>query len=343
MRGLNIIPVFLFSFLTFLGCGNNKDISGYVLDENDSKGAVQNAPIDYREEMRSFVIGLGKYAKSKFPNFKIIPQNGIELVTLTSTSSGAVSKEYLEVIDGNGQENLFYGHLEDNVATQPQVSEYLINYLNVSKAEGNAIFVIDYCWSDDKIRDSYIKNRQLDYISFTAPDRNLKLIPDLEEHASLTSKNVKNLDEADNFLFVLNYSAFSTKTDLVSALSKTDYDILFIDMFFNDGTPFSKGMIESLKNKANGGKRMVICYMSIGEAEDYRYYWNKDWNNNPPSWLREENSNWPGNYKVAYWEKEWQNIIFGSQDAYLDRILDAGYDGVYMDIIDAFDYFENLD
>ena len=30
----------------------------------------------------------------------------------------------------------------------------------------------------------------------------------------------------------------------------------------------------------------------------------------------------------------------GSPDAYLDRILAAGFDGVYLDIIDAFEYFE---
>ena len=33
--------------------------------------------------------------------------------------------------------------------------------------------------------------------------------------------------------------------------------------------------IEELKIKNNGGKRLVITYLSIGEAEDYRFYWNK--------------------------------------------------------------------
>jgi cysteinyl-tRNA synthetase len=38
--------------------------------------------------------------------------------------------------------------------------------------------------------------------------------------------------------------------------------------------------------------------------------------------------------------KEWQDIIFGDADGYLDRIMNAGFDGVYLDIIDAFEYFE---
>ncbi|MFQ5795846.1 MAG: endo alpha-1,4 polygalactosaminidase [Candidatus Bipolaricaulia bacterium] len=98
----------------------------------------------------------------------------------------------------------------------------------------------------------------------------------------------------------------------------------------------------SLKTKANGGSRLVIAYMSIGEAEDYRYYWQAEWKPNPPSWLAEENPDWPGNYKVRYWDRNWQNVIYESNDSYLKKILDAGFDGVYLDIIDAFEYFENL-
>ena len=80
--------------------------------------------------------------------------------------------------------------------------------------------------------------------------------------------------------------------------------------------------------------------MSIGEAEDYRYYWESDWDNNPPEWIAFENADWPGNYVVKYWNKDWQNIIFGNKNSYLKKILDAGFDGVYLDIIDAFEYFE---
>jgi len=34
-------------------------------------------------------------------------------------------------------------------------------------------------------------------------------------------------------------------------------------------------------------------------------------------------------------------IIYGNNNSYLKKILDAGFDGVYLDIIDAFEYFEN--
>lgn len=81
--------------------------------------------------------------------------------------------------------------------------------------------------------------------------------------------------------------------------------------------------------------------MSIGEAENYRYYWQKAWKLHRPKWLDRVNPDWAGNYKVRYWNPEWQKIICGDGDSYLNRILAAGFDGVYLDIIDAFEYYEN--
>jgi len=112
-----------------------------------------------------------------------------------------------------------------------------------------------------------------------------------------------------------------------------------MDLFFDD-VSFTSTEIEALKIKENGGTRLVISYMSIGEAEDYRYYWNDSWNNNKPEWLDRENPDWEGNYKVRYWVKEWQNIIYGNESSYIYKIIMAGFDGIYLDIIDAFEYFE---
>jgi cysteinyl-tRNA synthetase len=36
--------------------------------------------IDYRKEMRDFVIEISETAKAKNPNFTVIPQNGVELL-----------------------------------------------------------------------------------------------------------------------------------------------------------------------------------------------------------------------------------------------------------------------
>ena len=146
--------------------------------------------------------------------------------------------------------------------------------------------------------------------------------------------------KAKNFLYLLDTHNFDAKQEFISAITQTNYDLLIMDLYFIDDIQYTQDEINQLKNKANGGKRLLIAYMSIGEAENYRYYWNPDWLNNPPEWLLDENPNWQGNYKVKYWIKDWQNIIFGNDQSYLKKILDAGFDGVYLDLVDAFEYFE---
>lgn len=48
------------------------------------------AATDYRQEMRNFVIGISQYAKAQQPQFAIIPQNGIELITTNRESDGTL-------------------------------------------------------------------------------------------------------------------------------------------------------------------------------------------------------------------------------------------------------------
>ncbi len=85
--------------------------------------------------------------------------------------------------------------------------------------------------------------------------------------------------------------------------------------------------------KASG--KIPICYLSIGEAENYRWYWQSGWDTNPPSWLGPENPDWAGNFKVRFWEQEWQDIIF----QYLHTIVDQGFAGIYLDIVDGYFYW----
>jgi cysteinyl-tRNA synthetase len=115
-------------------------------------------------------------------------------------------------------------------------------------------------------------------------------------------------------------------------ISGKPYDLLVIDYAHDDG-PFSTAQVERMKQKPDGSRRLVISYMSIGEAENYRPYWDKGWKSKPPFWLGKENRDWRGNYAVRFWEPAWQNIIFD----YADKIAAAGFDGLYLDKVDEFE------
>ena len=109
--------------------------------------------------------------------------------------------------------------------------------------------------------------------------------------------------------------------------------------------------VEALRKRPDGTSRIVLAYMSVGEAENYRFYWRRHWQYRAPAWLARENSEWKGNFQVRYWHPAWQRILMDrdrslldsildiympSRKAYLDRILEAGFDGIYLDRVDAY-------
>lgn len=296
---------------------------------------------DYRQDMRNFVQAISAYGEENIPNFIIIPQNGQEIVTQNGEEDGEPETEYLNAIDGVGREDLFYGYDNDNKPTPEGEKNYMIAFLDICEQYGIEVLTTDYCSSYDKVDDSYTYNEAKNYISFASPQRELNIIPDYpSEPYNVNSFDIQSLANSKNFLYLINPENFATKQDFISAVSQTDYDIIIMDCFFNN-EEFTASEINSLKTKKNSGIRIVISYMSIGEVEDYRYHWQDSWINSPPSWLEDENPDWEGNYKVRYWDKDWQSIIYGNDNSYLKKIINAGFDGVYLDIIDAFEYFEN--
>ncbi|HEY0089446.1 MAG TPA: MJ1477/TM1410 family putative glycoside hydrolase [Candidatus Lokiarchaeia archaeon] len=128
-------------------------------------------------------------------------------------------------------------------------------------------------------------------------------------------------------------------------IEDSKYDLIIID-YSADGSEleeFNKDDVKDMKSSGNKEK-FLLSYISIGEAESYRFYWNESWDINEdgipeptaPVFLDKENPDWEGNYKVKYWDSKWQKIIF----SYIDRIILADFDGIYMDIIDAYEYYE---
>lgn len=160
-------------------------------------------------------------------------------------------------------------------------------------------------------------------------------------------------------------------------VARSPYDLMVVD-YSRSGKEVGRltpADIRLMQTRPDGGRRIVLAYLSIGEAEDYRYYWRDDWveavtvlddpdglirsPRSPaagvridrslvrtktlrlpklaaPAWLGRENESWPSNFFVRYWDPGWQSLIFGDGDSYLARLLAAGFDGVYLDRIDTF-------
>lgn len=132
----------------------------------------------------------------------------------------------------------------------------------------------------------------------------------------------------------------------IDALSTTDYDMIVIEPGHNlaNGiiTSDTAYMVNNLKTKSNGDRRLLIAYIDVGQAEEWRSYW-QGWTapteNGPgvPSFMRTiDPDGWVGNYPVAYWDQRWQDIWL-SDNGIIKNLANLGFDGVYLDWVEAYD------
>jgi cysteinyl-tRNA synthetase, unknown class len=127
----------------------------------------------------------------------------------------------------------------------------------------------------------------------------------------------------------------------VDQLAATPADLLVIDYAkFQGKIPLTKEEVARIKAGPDGLGRYVLAYLSVGESEEYRFYWDAAWKAAPPDWLGEENCAWPQAHRVRFWLPGWKDINFRAPDSYLRRIIEAGFDGVYLDRIDIYETYE---
>ncbi len=136
----------------------------------------------------------------------------------------------------------------------------------------------------------------------------------------------------------------------VAQAAASPFDLLVVDA--TTGTGADKALrqddVERLKRKPGGAGRIVVSYLSIGEAEDYRrdYFSPEYMEEDAPDWLMHENPQWKGNRIIRFCSEGWQATILGDahgRSAYnsiepspLYRLIELGFDGVYLDRVDVY-------
>ena len=126
--------------------------------------------------------------------------------------------------------------------------------------------------------------------------------------------------------------AYQLQNVNLAELAQSDFDLVVID----SETGWTRAELDKLKRTPAGKRRLVLGYLSIGEAEDYRPYWRAEFRKRKPAWLDSENPHWPGNFKVRYWDAGWQAIVMRE----VDKRVEQGFDGLYLDIIDAYEHYQ---
>ncbi len=178
----------------------------------------------------------------------------------------------------------------------------------------------------------------------------------------LPTQGPLSLDQVGTWAYQIQKIADSGQVD---ALAASRYDMLVIEPTRTDWSSEetrdfdTKQMVDRLKNSAAGDgqhRKLVIAYIDIGEAEDWRWYWTwsaeytagdplpADW---PDYILTVDPDGWVGDYPVAYWDERWKDIMiygqnqdsapYGDYTSMLDEVLNSGFDGVYLDWVEGYE------
>jgi cysteinyl-tRNA synthetase len=128
----------------------------------------------------------------------------------------------------------------------------------------------------------------------------------------------------------------------VDALVNSDYDLIVVEPVrsLRGAEGFdTAGMVARLHDEG----KLVLAYLDVGEAEDYRGYWGDDWTapsadkpGEPGFLITIDPAGWSGDYPVAFWDQRWKDIVIYDDDSLMDMVLDDGFDGVYLDWIEAY-------
>ncbi len=138
--------------------------------------------------------------------------------------------------------------------------------------------------------------------------------------------------------------------DAVDALIDSKYDLLVIEptRSSRELADFDMHSVVDRLHRSTGtnvASKIVIAYVDIGQAEDWRWYWEDNWTapteasrGSPDFLIALDPDGWSGNYPVAFWDQHWKEIILYSEGSSIQQIIDDGFDGIYMDWIGGFNY-----
>ena len=112
----------------------------------------------------------------------------------------------------------------------------------------------------------------------------------------------------------------------VGRVASSSADMVVVD-------PDHAGGAARFRTKPGGGRRAVLAYLSIGEAERGRPYWKSCCAAGSPSWLTGRTQGWAGNYVVRFWEPAWKAIVASRVRSFMAQ----GFDGLYLDRVDTYE------
>ena len=290
-----------------------------------------------RTEMRQFITEIANHARKHHTNAIVTHTNGLDL-----GATDADTRAYFQAINGVITESVFFKPHNGATVAQPLIgTRDTLTKCSVYRREGKSILAIEYIdpkkplsqgTADERTAAALFERFQATTPTIMTADPLLQEIP--TSQGNMNSENVSTLDKVTSFAYVIN-SGDKTKQDMMERLQATPHDLFVLDYFAAWQAPYTKEDIAALQTRNDGSRRLLLGYISVGEAAKHFYYWKKEWEAHPPCWVAGANDSW-GSIHAKYWCPEWKKIIA----AYVDTIMALGFDGVVLDTVDAYASFE---
>lgn len=133
--------------------------------------------------------------------------------------------------------------------------------------------------------------------------------------------------------------------DAIPTLAESSYPLFVLEPghTFVESPTDAADLVRTLRATPDGDERVLLAYVDIGQAEDYRTYWEATWiaptktsRGEPDFLITVDPDGWSGNYPVAYWQSEWQALWLGDEGI-VAEVARFGFDGIYLDWVEAYD------
>jgi len=113
----------------------------------------------------------------------------------------------------------------------------------------------------------------------------------------------------------------------LDALGATAAGLFVIDLTKDGRQPWTSADLAPFQG------RPALAYMEIGGMENYRVEYTVV-QKNASDLLLNPVPGWSGEWYVKYWDERWWNLVVQPR---LDKALAAGFKGVYLDLVDAYE------
>ncbi|HLO77021.1 MAG TPA: hypothetical protein VK196_11265 [Magnetospirillum sp.] len=214
----------------------------------------------------------------------------------------------------------------------------LVYALGALRQQGRSILSIESCKNQNDVDAAYRGGERDHVLTYAAVHSEALSTLPKGHPRNENAQPVTTVNGARNWLPLLRADRFGSKEEWLMALERTNHDVLFIDVTHRGSDPLTKDDVKRLRFKELGSPRLMLAVLPVGKAYDWRWYWKKGWEIGNPPFLFAPDGDDPGSFITDMNDPKWRELV----GKYLAGIMDLGFDGVVLDDLDTYLWFEEL-